>query len=311
MISQDISLDEYRTFLAVAKAGGFAKADADLGLSQATISKRIISLEAALGVPLFERRGARPIILTEAGRQLRKLLEPLIAAALELPVRLGQLLTGRTSNLRIVTGQTDAVSHMPLVISTFSKRYPTVHLQVRVARSAEILDLVDRAEVNLGLTTRPLRHAAGLVLLPIRSQSLVAVMAPGHPLDERRRLKLADLSGVGLIVPDGASYVRSTIDAAFLREKLLPTVAIEAGGWEAIKAYAALGCGVGLVASGSVNPADKSLVSLPVTPGIAPVQTGVVLRDEALDDRVVCEFVQVLYKCFGAKAPAAVLERGA
>jgi DNA-binding transcriptional LysR family regulator len=55
-----VDLDAVRTFVAVAEAGQFSEAAADLSISQQAVSKRVAALEKALGVRLFARtaRGA-------------------------------------------------------------------------------------------------------------------------------------------------------------------------------------------------------------------------------------------------------------
>ena len=50
-----MTFDQIRTFLWVARLGGFRKASERLHLSQPAVSTRIANLEQALQVPLFER----------------------------------------------------------------------------------------------------------------------------------------------------------------------------------------------------------------------------------------------------------------
>jgi DNA-binding transcriptional LysR family regulator len=63
-----VDLDAVRTFAAVADAGQFSEAAADLSVTQQAVSKRIAALEKDLGVRLFTRttRGARLTVEGEA-----------------------------------------------------------------------------------------------------------------------------------------------------------------------------------------------------------------------------------------------------
>jgi DNA-binding transcriptional LysR family regulator len=63
--------DDVRVFLAALRRGSFTKAAAELGTDQSTVSRRIASLEEALGVQLFERTGRAPLP-TEAAERLRE-----------------------------------------------------------------------------------------------------------------------------------------------------------------------------------------------------------------------------------------------
>ena len=65
-----MDLDAVRTFVAVADAGQFSDAAADLSITQQAVSKRIAALEKDLGVWLFTRT-ARGAELTVDGQAFR------------------------------------------------------------------------------------------------------------------------------------------------------------------------------------------------------------------------------------------------
>ena len=58
-----------RAFHATAAAGSLSAAARQLGLTQPTLSRQVLALEADLGVALFERRG-RKLVLTQIGMDL-------------------------------------------------------------------------------------------------------------------------------------------------------------------------------------------------------------------------------------------------
>lgn len=64
-----MNLDNLSDFLLVATHEGFAKASRASGKSKASLSRKVMALEASLGVRLFER-GSRLVRLTEEGEQL-------------------------------------------------------------------------------------------------------------------------------------------------------------------------------------------------------------------------------------------------
>ena len=70
---------ELTTFEAVARLLSFSKAAADLGVSAATVSQTIRSLETKLGVRLLNRT-TRSVSVTEAGEQLLTRLQPALAS---------------------------------------------------------------------------------------------------------------------------------------------------------------------------------------------------------------------------------------
>ena len=73
------SLPEYEALRALMESGTTSKAAVRLGLSQSAVSRSISSLEARLGLLLFERDGGRLRPTSEA-TQLNKRLDPLFEA---------------------------------------------------------------------------------------------------------------------------------------------------------------------------------------------------------------------------------------
>lgn len=87
-----LSLDRLSSFLAIADAGGLARAAPGEPVRQSQLSRQLKELETALGRPLFLRTG-RGMELTSAGRSLARVVRELgqgiedVAAAEEGPVR--------------------------------------------------------------------------------------------------------------------------------------------------------------------------------------------------------------------------------
>ena len=75
-----MNFDHLRTFVAIADSGGVHRAAARLHLSQPAVSRQIQTLEADLGVPLFDRIGRR-VQLTSEGEDLLRRSRRLLAEA--------------------------------------------------------------------------------------------------------------------------------------------------------------------------------------------------------------------------------------
>lgn len=66
-----MNLDDLSDFVLVASSGGFAQASRKSGRPKASLSRKVMGLEASLGVRLFER-GSRSVHLTQEGEMLLK-----------------------------------------------------------------------------------------------------------------------------------------------------------------------------------------------------------------------------------------------
>jgi len=98
---------DLRVFLAVAQLGSLRQAAEALDVTQPTIARRIRTLEADLGVPLFDRdrEGHR---LTPAGSELLPEVRSVETAALRVEQRSLGLLGRLTETVRVAAGETAA-----------------------------------------------------------------------------------------------------------------------------------------------------------------------------------------------------------
>jgi LysR family transcriptional regulator, cyn operon transcriptional activator len=95
-----MNINQLRTFVTVVEAGGIHRAVAQLHLSQPAASRQINALEAALGVPLFDRIGRR-LKLTAEGEGLLRLSRRLLGEVDTFNERAGALKKGETGILRV------------------------------------------------------------------------------------------------------------------------------------------------------------------------------------------------------------------
>src|SRR5215470_877204 len=95
-----MDLYRLRTFVAIADAGGVARAAKRLNLTQPTASRQIHALEADLGVRLFDRIGRR-VLLTSEGEDLVRRSRHLLAEADLLSERARVLKGGQAGTLRV------------------------------------------------------------------------------------------------------------------------------------------------------------------------------------------------------------------
>ena len=96
--------NDLRLLLACIEHGGFSRAALALGIDQATVSRRIGALEAAVGRPLFTRRraGAKP---TTAGAILAEQAAEIAAEVQQFEKLLAGLVSAPAAPVRIAAGE--------------------------------------------------------------------------------------------------------------------------------------------------------------------------------------------------------------
>ncbi|MET0282383.1 MAG: LysR family transcriptional regulator [Steroidobacteraceae bacterium] len=131
-------LEDLRTFVEVADAGGLTPAARRLGLSKSIVSRRLVRLEKDLGVQLLSRT-TRGAALTEAGATFREHASRVAAemdAACDALLPEGDL-RGR---LRIAAPLTFGPAHVAPVLAELARRNP--RLQVHAIYSDRFVDLI-------------------------------------------------------------------------------------------------------------------------------------------------------------------------
>ncbi|NOR31031.1 MAG: LysR family transcriptional regulator, partial [Sulfitobacter sp.] len=117
-------------FDSVVRNNGFSAAQAELGLSQPTISNHITALEQRLGVKLCQR-GRRGFLLTEKGQMVHGIAQSLIANLDEHSAQLTALKGGLIGTIRLAVVDslaTDPNLKLPEAIRAMTEMAPSVRL---------------------------------------------------------------------------------------------------------------------------------------------------------------------------------------
>jgi DNA-binding transcriptional LysR family regulator len=137
-----------RSFVAIVDSGSMLRATERVFVTQSALSLQMKRLEETVLTPLFHRDGRR-LVLTSAGQTLL----PRAREILALNDRAVVALTGDTlaGPARVGLVQDFAETLLSGVLARFSKLNPETQLQVRVAGSPELLELLgsDRLDVVL------------------------------------------------------------------------------------------------------------------------------------------------------------------
>ena len=148
-----MSLDRLKTFRDVARCGSIAAAARLIGCDPSAVSRSVASLEAELGVRLFQRT-TRRLELTEAGEGYLRHIEPLVD---ELSVARDEALglVGRPrGRLRVTASAAYGQTVIAALLHSFRKEFPDVELELLLTDA--LVDLVrDRVDVALRMGPRP------------------------------------------------------------------------------------------------------------------------------------------------------------
>lgn len=181
-----LTLDQIRTFVAVAEAGTFRGGASRLSRAQSAVSHAIGNLENLLGIPLFDRSGYRPV-LTSDGRALLEDARAVLLRIDRLRARARGLGEGVEIELPLVV---DVLFPLPAVgeaLKELHEAYPTVSVRLSVSpMGGPLVALLERRCV-LGISVGEDFHDPRVEREALSSFSFVAVAGATHPIAARSR----------------------------------------------------------------------------------------------------------------------------
>ena len=221
----DLNLREIRAFIAVAEAGSFTRAAVRLHLSQPALTVQIRRLEETVGARLFDRN-SRNVALTPVGRELLPVLQKSLREMENVLLDARALSDGSVGTVRIACLPSFAASLLPDLVRDFRHEVPGAAFDIRDAVANDVNRLVRSEEVDLGLTGGEPEDPS-LEVLHAGEDRLCIVCPLDHPLTQKRRITLEDLSAYPLVLTARGTSVRAVVDEAFEQAGVVPELTCE------------------------------------------------------------------------------------
>jgi DNA-binding transcriptional LysR family regulator len=184
------TLEQLRSFMAVAETEHVSKAAASLFLTQGAVTQQLRHFEVALGLRLLERDG-RGVRLTDAGSSLAVTCRAALRALEVLEETAQSMKHLEAGSLHLGASPTCASYYLPTRLAAFSQRYPGVHLSLIVETSASINAQVLAGAIDCGVIEG--RVQPDLVASVLAHDELILVVHKDHPLAQLRRVTAAQL----------------------------------------------------------------------------------------------------------------------
>jgi DNA-binding transcriptional LysR family regulator len=259
-----MDLRQLRYLVALADEAHFTRAAARMHIAQPALSQQIRRLEDEVGLALVDR-STRRVALTEAGTLLvdraRRILAEVDAAAAELAdvagVRTGHLIIGAMQSL----GPFD----LSILLAAFHARHPGVELTVQEEVSDALLAMLRADAVDLAFVSLAERgDRDGLEAKQLLTEPLLVMLAPGHRLAGRKRLRMADLAGERFIAFREGAGLRRILAAAAHEAGFEAQIAFETNEVERARAMAARGLGVTVVPESDAARQGPEVAAVPL-----------------------------------------------
>ena len=242
-------LNQITAFIETARRQSVSRAAEALFISQPALTARLKGLESDLGAELFVR-GPRGMRLTDAGNAFLPYAVRALETLTDGRMQVNALERGGAGRLAIGAAPAVSTYVLPALLKRFSEGYPRVSVSVRTGHSEEILDLVLREQVTLGLV-RALQHPE-IMSTPLYEDRLILVVEPSHPFAREGRIRMKDLADEQLIQFDRTSSYHDLTSALFVTAGVSPAARMELDNIDAAKKMVEQGFGVALLPQTSV-----------------------------------------------------------
>jgi DNA-binding transcriptional LysR family regulator len=244
-------IESLEVFCDLVDTRSFSKAATMNYISQSAVSQQVRALEDRFERKLVERsRGG--LVPTAAGllfyQGCREILERYVALGEEIK-GLSDIISGQ---VRVATIYSVGLHELSPVVKKFIKSYPQVNIHIEYSRTNKVYDDVISGAIDLGIVAYPAARSQ-IEIIPFRSDRLVLVCSPDHPLARRNRIDIGGLDGQRFIGFERDIPTRKAIDQIMRERGVAAHHVMEFDNIETIKRSVEAGLGVAIIPRATVE----------------------------------------------------------
>lgn len=245
-------------FDSAAGAGHITRAAQVLGVPQSSLSRRLKTVEKAVGIQLFQPAG-RGITLTPAGRELFE--------------RTRGLVRGLDDAINVVRGNADPETGLvrfgfplslgpvsvPALLADFHRSAPRIRLHLVQAHGEALAEQIRTGHLDLAVMIPAPDDLPSTVL---GHQPIQLYVARHHRLAGRESVDLAELAGERFIANPRSYHLRRLLDSRCAEAGFTPAVAFEITEFDTLRALVGHGLGIALLPAPETPHPELHRVSL-------------------------------------------------
>ncbi len=288
------TLRQLEYLVAVGRFGSIAGAAEFLSVSPPSISNAISQLEAEFGLPLFVRKHAHGMALTQCGRDLMDHANNVLQAARTLSNRADIHRGTVRGDLNVGCLLTFAQIILPQFRKAFTRAHPEVEFRQFQRHQAGLIEGLRDASIDIALTY-DLAIPTDLEFVELAVLSPFAILPPSHPLAGQATVSLRDLVSDPMILLDlplSSAYFLSLFDQAGIKPHIVERTQ------DMAVVYSLVGNDFGYSIAntrpvGNLSPDGKPLCFVPLSGGAKALRMGLLAPQGGQSSLTVRAFVDL------------------
>jgi DNA-binding transcriptional LysR family regulator len=291
---RNITLKQFRYFIAVAETSSVAAAARMVNIAQSAITKSILELEDEVDAKLFERL-PKGMQLTPDGHRFLLSARKVLASVSDASSLLKSTPKGLSGRLTIGVSSLVAGYYLSEFVSRFRRSCPDVKIHL-VEETPQFLEhLLINGEVDVAIMlTNMLAEPQALAAETLTRSPIRVWMASNHPLTRLDEVTLEDCSAFDFVMLD-ADRIDDLLRSMWARRELTPKVLMRTSSLEGVRSLVGLGAGIAILPDFLYRPWTLDAEHVDVRnlrEAVATVDIGLVWRRGTSIKATALEFIE-------------------
>ncbi|WP_319500723.1 LysR substrate-binding domain-containing protein [uncultured Draconibacterium sp.] len=187
-----ITLTQLEYIVAVDTHRHFGKAAESCFITQPTLSMQIKKLEEDLEIIIFDR-SKQPLIPTDVGVRIIEQARVVLKQSEEINNIVKDHKNLVSGMLRIGIIPTLAPYLLPIFVGNYKKKYPNIFIKVVEATTENIINLLHKDLIDVGILVTPL-HEEKILEKPLFYEEMLIYANSGHKLHKQKEITVEDIA---------------------------------------------------------------------------------------------------------------------
>jgi DNA-binding transcriptional LysR family regulator len=274
-----------KIFCDIVDLASFSRAAEANGVSQSNTSQVVHQLEERLGVKLIDR-SKRPFVITPEGQRFLEGCRVIVQRYDDLEREVRSLHESVVARLTVASIYSVGLAHMSKFLREFLAANPKADVRLEYLHPHRVYEAVDSGQADLGIVSYP-EESDSLATIEWRTEPMVLVCHPEHPLAKEKLVPWESLSGQQLVAFQSGLKIREEIDRVLAEHEVDVEIALEFDNIETIKRAIEIGTAVSLLPEPTIarEVSEGTLAAVPLADRSLVRPLGIIhRRDRKLSD---------------------------